>query len=605
MDMRPFSVTFLNRKGGVGKSSSVYHLAGTFAGPLNKRVLVCDLDPQGSLGQGYFGPEFVEALPKEKTAAALFDDAFDPSPEELIIPTGVENIWILPANNELTDHNTSKPEKSPYQNALRDFLAEVENDFDVILIDCPPNLQLCSWASLLASSLVVVPVVPEDFSSQGLVYVQQAIDKAMTTRNPKLRLLGYLLTLYDTRISDSQKLTRSCFASSIRILFSTKSCTAGHPSRRPCRPALPVVAYKPKSDAAPITQKLCEEMLRRVPVFAQGLRSSTTPVIDTSPGLLSPRIRSCDQSPQSPRRRTKAMGKSEALIKRLGGNLAESIGVRKPPTVEVASTPPQTVPTTSSKDGFTRLRSAGEMLLANIIPDPTQPRKEFDKDAIDRLAESIKKKGLLQPLRVRWDAAVGKHIILVGERRYRASVAAGLEAVPCIFVESELTAAEILEEQLVENLLREDLNPIEEAESFKRYMDLLGCPAKELAHFLKISPSKVTRAMSLLKLPESIQEQLAEGSISPVTGYELSKVTNPAVQEEMAKKVVEKGLTATETANAVRQKKGKAAGKKRGTGETFRLTGGVKVVVSATRNLSRENVVAALEEALEQAKHAV
>src|SRR3954453_5074578 len=232
------------------------------------------------------------------------------------------------------------------------------------------------------------------------------------------------------------------------------------------------------------------------------------------------------------------MGKSEALLNKLGGNLAESIGVRITPAIEPVPNPRQALPTASSKDGFTRLRSAGEMLLANIIPDPTQPRKEFEKDAIDRLAESIKSKGLLQPLRVRWDASLGKHIILVGERRYRASLAAGLEAVPCIFVESELTDADILEEQLVENLLREDLNPIEEAHSFKRYMDLLGCPAKDLAQLLKISPSKVTRALSLLKLPEPIQEQLAEGSIPPVTGYELSKVKNQAVQEEMAKKVV-------------------------------------------------------------------
>src|SRR3954469_9778075 len=193
------------------------------------------------------------------------------------------------------------------------------------------------------------------------------------------------------------------------------------------------------------------------------------------------------------------MAKTDALLREMGGNLAESIGVRNAPAAQAAPGPRQAIPTISPKDGFTRLRSAGEMLLSNIIPDPTQPRKEFEQDAIDRLAQSIKAKGLLQPLRVRWDASIGKHIILVGERRYRAAIAAGLEAVPCIFVEDQLTEAEILEEQLIENLLRENLNPIDEAHSFKRYMDLLGCPAKDLAQILKISPSKVTRALSLLK----------------------------------------------------------------------------------------------------------
>jgi ParB family transcriptional regulator, chromosome partitioning protein len=296
------------------------------------------------------------------------------------------------------------------------------------------------------------------------------------------------------------------------------------------------------------------------------------------------------------------MAKTDALLREMSGNLAESIGVRKPATAPAVAGPRQVIPMTSPKEGFTRLRAAGEMLLANILPDPSQPRREFDQESIDQLAASIKAKGILQPLRVRWDAVLGKHIILVGERRYRAAVAAGLTAVPCIFVEDELTSAEILEEQLVENLLREDLNPIEEAHSFKRYMDLIGCPAKDLAHLLRISPSKVTRALSLLKLPDAVQEQLSEGTISPVTGYEISKAKDQSSQEELAKRVVEKGLTADETASAVRQRKGKAGGRKRGTEETFRLGKGLKVVVSGARNLTRDDVIGALEGALEQAR---
>src|SRR5262245_11248422 len=146
------------------------------------------------------------------------------------------------------------------------------------------------------------------------------------------------------------------------------------------------------------------------------------------------------------------MSKSEQILRQMGGNLAESIGVRNGPSRPILPRPAEAVAGASPKDGFTRNRAAGEMLLENIVPDPDQPRKEFDPAAIERLAESIKAKGLLQPLRVRWDHALGKHVILVGERRYRAARLAGLTSVPCIFVEAEqLTEAEILEEQLIEN----------------------------------------------------------------------------------------------------------------------------------------------------------
>src|SRR5687767_8134134 len=127
------------------------------------------------------------------------------------------------------------------------------------------------------------------------------------------------------------------------------------------------------------------------------------------------------------------MGKTDALLREMGGNLAESIGVRSGTSRTVPTNAKPGIPAASPKDGFTRDRSAGEMLLANIIPDPGQPRKEFEPGAVERLAESVKAKGLLQPLRVRWDPDLGKHVILVGERRYRAATLAGLTSVPCIF----------------------------------------------------------------------------------------------------------------------------------------------------------------------------
>lgn len=297
------------------------------------------------------------------------------------------------------------------------------------------------------------------------------------------------------------------------------------------------------------------------------------------------------------------MGKTDALLKEMGGNLAESIGVRNTP---LRAFPPSQktgggLPLISPKDGFTRNRAAGEMLLENIVPDPDQPRKEFEPGSLERLAESIKSRGLLQPIRVRWNPALGKHVILVGERRYRAAMLAGLTSVPCTFVETELTQAEILEEQLVENLLREDLNPIDQATSFKRYMELVGCHAKDLARLLKVAPSTVTRALSLLKLPEGVQEQIAEGDIPAKTGFEIAKLRDDTARREVAEKVIAQKLTADDAAKVVRQKKGKSA-KGRGVTETFRLEGGIKVVVTAPKKVSAEDILRALEQAVEQAR---
>lgn len=266
MESSSFIASFLNRKGGVGKTSSVFHLAGAYALE-GLKVLVCDLDPQASLSQGFFGPAFVESLPKEATIAALFDDALDPVPDDIIHRTPFDKLFIAPASNDLTDHNTPRPEDADSQEALRDFLSEVRSDFDLVLIDCPPNLQLCSWAALLASDFVVVPVIPEDFSSQGLIYVQQAIDAAMTNRNPRLRLLGYMLTMYNRQLGIHkayEKLLREQYGDLVldtAVPLATafkESVTRRHP----------VGLDKPRSVAAEAVKALGEELRLRAPVFA-------------------------------------------------------------------------------------------------------------------------------------------------------------------------------------------------------------------------------------------------------------------------------------------------------------------------------------------------
>jgi chromosome partitioning protein len=268
MDATPFIASFLNRKGGVGKTSSVFHLAGFYARS-GRRVLVMDLDPQASLSQGFFGPKAVEEMPEEATVAALFDDRLDPIPDDIIHDTSFENLFIVPANNELTNHNTPRPEAAgDQQYALKDFVTEVRPYFDVILIDCPPNLQLCSWAALLASEFVVVPVIPEDFSSQGLIYVQQAIDQAMTQKNPRLRLMGYVLTMHNRQLGIHkayEKLLREQYQDLVlENTFPLATAFKEAVTRR-----RPITEDKPKCVAAEAIQDLAVELLDRVPIYRE------------------------------------------------------------------------------------------------------------------------------------------------------------------------------------------------------------------------------------------------------------------------------------------------------------------------------------------------
>ena len=190
--MKNITISFLNQKGGVGKSSTVFHLAGYLASA-GFSVLIIDADPQGSLGNGHFGAGQIENLSVEETLAAIFDDErIAPAPESLCVQTMLPNVGLVRSNHQLARHNVPAPEESGVkQFAIRGFLDELLETyaFGFVLIDCPPNLYQCSWNALIASDFVVIPVPPEDFGAQGLRVVHQAIEHARIL-NPGLELLG-------------------------------------------------------------------------------------------------------------------------------------------------------------------------------------------------------------------------------------------------------------------------------------------------------------------------------------------------------------------------------------------------------------------------------
>ena len=190
--------------------------------------------------------------------------------------------------------------------------------------------------------------------------------------------------------------------------------------------------------------------------------------------------------------------------------------------------------------------------IEDLIPSSYQPRKDFNEEALKALVVSIKEKGVLQPLLVR-KRNNNKYEIIAGERRWRASKLAGLTEVPAI--EKELNNQEVLEVALVENLLRENLSAIEEAEGFNRLISEFSHTHDALSQIVGKSRSYITNSIRLLSLPKTIQEMVKNNIISAGHARALIGLENA---EELAQKIIVKGLTVRQTEDMVNNIKNKA-----------------------------------------------
>lgn len=296
------------------------------------------------------------------------------------------------------------------------------------------------------------------------------------------------------------------------------------------------------------------------------------------------------------------MASTRSLLEQISGNLDESLGVRE------HDLRPRLSPVSSGKDvGRRPVRNFGRVDINQVIPDPEQPRVEFSPEAIERLASSIREKGQLSPIRVRWSEDLGKWIIIAGERRWRATRHAGLPSIECYFHDGELSKSDILEQQLIENLLREDLKPTEEAKAFSALMEMNEWNGKQVAEALRVPESKVTRTLALLKLPEDILAQVEAGLIPARSAYEISRLPDDEARRALAHRIATEGLTHEDAAVAVRERRGKPKkpSENRGTRLSFAADGGWKIVVSADKGGTYDEVEQALVTALEEVRHRI
>lgn len=209
--------------------------------------------------------------------------------------------------------------------------------------------------------------------------------------------------------------------------------------------------------------------------------------------------------------------KSDHLSKLLGTRLEAD-----------AAHAPQTV-------GVKPLHGARAIEVARIVADPSQPRKEFDDEELDRLAASLRDAGQRDTIRVRWDGKQERYVIVSGERRWRAAQRAGLPTLLAIVDDGEMADDRVLEMQLLENLLRVDLSAIEAGRAYKTLMTTWNCSQKELAARLHVSESKVSRALQALDLPAEVQKEIALGNRGGTTAVKQARrksASRPAAKRE-------------------------------------------------------------------------
>ncbi len=225
-----------------------------------------------------------------------------------------------------------------------------------------------------------------------------------------------------------------------------------------------------------------------------------------------------------------------------------------------------------------------EIELDKIVPNEYQPRKVFDDEKLKELAASIKEQGVIQPVIVH--RAGGGYQLIAGERRWRASRLAGLKTIPALV--KEATKRELLEMALIENIQREDLNPLEAAEAYKRLQDEFRLTQEDLAKRVGKERSTVTNFLRILNLPKEVKHELAAGNLSMGHAKALLSLERVRDQIQAAAAIVKKGLSVRESEtlaarlkNPPREKKARLGHELKAVEERLKKSLGTKVTIAA------------------------
>jgi chromosome partitioning protein len=271
--MDGFVLTVCQRKGGVGRSTLFFNLAGALA-RRGLRALIVDLDPQASISQICLGPEVVDTLPPGRSVVSLLDDASFATVGAIIQPSGIPGVDLIPGSNSLARFNHPEPEKTgPFQDALKDALAEVRGAYDAILCDTPPSLETLSWLPAVAADVAITPTPAEPLAVQELVHAARFLERVRWSRNPRLVWLGVALTMYQAKLAIHETFARSLrdaygdlvFQNAIPFNVAFKECVIARK---------PLATWKPKVAAAKAVDAVAGEILDRVAKLRAGAQEA-------------------------------------------------------------------------------------------------------------------------------------------------------------------------------------------------------------------------------------------------------------------------------------------------------------------------------------------